>query len=439
MKRFLFITYYFPPAGGPAVQRIIKIIQYMAKNGWQSVVLTVKNGEYTSFDPQLEKEIPPETEIIRTNIFEPYRFYRKFIGKEDSYKIPLAVLSSHQKSGWKEKIANTIRANLFIPDARIGWYSYGVKAGVLAVRRDPNIRLVFSSGPPHSVHLIANSVAKKTGLPFVVDFRDPWVHIDYYHAIKRFPLTLAIDRYLEGKILSSANAITVVSPGYRDFLIIGHKNLDLSRFYIVYNGFDPEVYPQPRPNPSNDKFIITYIGNLPFSRFTPSFFSAIVQLKNKKKIDPNIFQFHFYGDIDKYVKGKLEEFNINEFLHFHDFIPHKEAMTKLCESSLLLLIINDTPTKKGIIPGKLFEYLGCNRNILGIGPADGNSADIVQETKSGVIFDYNDTENIANYLLQQYHNWQKGKYFPRQNSLSEKYKRSAQLQKIVELFNEFTR
>lgn len=434
-KRFLFITYYFPPAGGPAVQRIIKIIQYMAKMDWYPIVLTVKNGDYTSLDPNLEKEIPPETEVIRTDIFEPYTFYRRFVGKKADEKIPLAVLSSHQKAGWKEKIANTIRANLFIPDARIGWYAYGVKAGIQAVQEYPDIRLILSSGPPHTVHLIARSIAKKTGRPFVADFRDPWLHIDYYHAIKRSRITLAIDKYLEGKILSDADAITVVSPRYRDFLIMEHENINLEHFHIVYNGFDPEVYPQPRPSPPTDKFTMTYIGNLPNSRFTPAFFSAISNLQKDNKINAKSFQINFYGDVDKFIRDELSKFHIDDFLHFHDFITHQNAMQKICESNLLLLIINDTPTKKGIVPGKLFEYLGSGQNILCIGPSDGDSANILNETKSGVTFDYSEVERIEHYIYQQYQKWEKGEWMPLSTTHINQYKRSEQLKKMLELFN----
>ncbi len=435
MKRFLFITYYFPPAGGPAVQRIIKIIQYMAKNGWQCVVMTVKDGEYTSFDPQLEKEIPPETEIIRTNIFEPYRFYRKFIGKEDNYKIPQAILSSHQKASWKERIANTIRANLFIPDARIGWYFYGIKEGIQAVQKDSDIRLVFSSGPPHTVHLIARTIAKRTGKAFVADFRDPWVHIDYYHNIRRSSLALAIDRYLEKKILSHAEAVSVVSPGCLDLLLDYHKNIDQNKFQIIYNWFDPDVYPSKMPFPPDNKFILTYIGNLPLNRYTPNLYEAISRLKKENKITPDCFQLHFYGNIDASAQKEISKLQLDDFLYFHDFIPHQEAILNICKSHLLLLIINNTHTQKAIVTGKLFEYLGSRRPILCIGPVNGDAAKILQETQSGTAFDYQDLDGMKNFLYKQYQSWLKSEWQSISNKSIEKYNRAEQLKKLLFIFD----
>jgi len=439
MKRFLFITYYFPPAGGPAVQRIIRIIQYMANMGWQCVVLTVKNGEYTNLDPQLQKEIPSNTKVISTDIFEPYRFYRRFIGKKDTDKIPLAVLASHSNASWKEKIANIIRANLFIPDARIGWYFYGIKAGIQAVQKYPAIKLILSSGPPHTVHLIAKTIAKKSGLPFVADFRDPWLNIDYYHGIKRFPVTLAIDRNLEKKILSRANIITTVSPGCKNLLTDHHRNLDLSRIHIVYNGFDPAVYPQLMPEISKDKFITTYVGNVPFSRYTPAFYEAIAKLKNENKISPTQFEVHFYGNIDKSVLSELKKFGIEEFLHIYNFIPHQQTILNICKSNLLLLIINNTHTNRAIVTGKLFEYLGSRHPILCIGPVDGDAAAILKETKGGACFDYEDVNGVKHHLYEHYHNWERGTWEPIFNNNIEKYSRANQLKKLATIFNSFER
>ena len=435
MKKFLFITYYYPPAGGPSVQRIIRIIQHLAKSGWHCVVLTVNEGDYTTVDPQLIERVPANTQVIRTDFFEPYKLYRKFTGKKKEEKIPLAVLSSHSKASWKEKIANKIRMNLFIPDGRIGWYRQGVKAGIKTIKNDPDIKLVLSSGPPHTVHLIANSIARKTGLPFVADFRDPWINIDYYGELKRSFLTVALDKHLEGKVLRRADAITVVGPSCRDQIVNHHKNINLQKTHIVYNGFDADVYPKKRPDPPKDKFILTYIGNLPFNRYTPSFYQAIADLKHEKKFEAKKFQVHFYGNVDATVRKEISNFKIDEFLFFHDFVPHEQAIKAIVFSHLLLLIINDTPTKKGIVPGKMFEYLATGRYILGIGPTEGDANDVFNETGCGTFFDYSDRDGIKNFIYNQIQNWQQGKWKPIISKTKNKYNRTEQLKIFEEIFN----
>lgn len=435
MKKFLFITYYYPPAGGPSVQRIIRIIQQMANACWQSVVLTVKDGDYTTADPQLERRIPQGTRVIRTDFFEPYKLYRRFTGKKQDEKIPLAVLSSHAKAGWKERFANIVRANLFIPDGRIGWYWNGVKYGLKTIHENPDIELILTSGPPHTVHLIGAALARKTGLPFVADFRDPWVNIDYYSDMKRNPLTVAIDRWLEGRVLSLADAITVVGPSCRDQILEGHKNISIKKTEVIYNGFDPDVYPKEKIEPPRDRFILTYIGNLPFNRFIPSFYQAIAELRAENKIQKNKFQIRFYGRVDDSVKQEIAKFDIHEFLFFHDFVPHEQAIRATLESHLLLLIINDTLTKNGIVPGKMFEYLASERLVLAIGPVDGDAAKIYRQTGNGIFFDYNNIKGIKNFILRQFEDWKQGRWQPVSSKKIKQYQRSEQLKKLEVIFS----
>ncbi|HEX9970572.1 MAG TPA: glycosyltransferase, partial [bacterium] len=323
---------------------------------------------------------------------------------------------------------------LFIPDARIGWYKYAVKAGIKAIQDDPSIKVVLSSGPPHTVHLIGHTIAKRTGLPFVADFRDPWLNIDYYHDIKRSRFTLSIDRYLEGKILTHADAVTVVSPGCLDLLIEGHKNIDLDRFHVIYNGFDAEVYPDPAPQPPGDKFIITYIGNMPQSRYTPVLYQAISELKREGKISSEKFQLQFFGNIHHDVRQELQGFQIDDLLQMNDFVPHQTAIMKICQSHLLLLVINNTRTRNAIVTGKLFEYLASRRPIIAIGPTDGDAAKILCQTGTGSIFEYDDASGIKDFLFRDYQKFQQDKWQPIAGAQIDKYNRSSQLKQLFEVF-----
>ena len=439
MKKFLFVTYYYPPAGGPSVQRIIRVIQFMAKHGWQCQVLTVEHGDYTTVDPELEKRVPETTLVQRQDFFEPYKWYRKFTGKAENEKIPVAVLSSHKKSGFKEKLANTIRANLFIPDGRIGWYRPGVLAGIRLAWQEPDIRLILTSGPPHTVHLIGRRIAQITGLPFIADFRDPWINIDYYHNIWRNPLTVAIDKSLEGKVLRDAAAITVVGPGCRDQILENHPDIPLEKTHVVYNGFDPDVYPKEEILPPKDKFVFTYIGNMPFNRYIPAFFQALAELKHEGKILPQKFTLQFYGKIDQNVKAEIAKFEIDDMLRFHNFVPHEQAIRAVVASHLLLLIINDTHTKKGIVPGKMFEYLASGRFVFAIGPRDGDAAKIYRDTDAGTFFEYDDVDGMKKFLADFYEKWQKCNWKPLVYSEKiDQYQRSRQLEKFLQLFETVT-
>jgi len=142
--------------------------------------------------------------------------------------------------------------------------------------------------------------------------------------------------------------------------------------------------------------------------------------------------------VDESVKKEIDKFEIDKFLTFHDFVPHEQAIRATVESHLLLLIINDTPTKKGIVPGKMFEYLASERFVLAIGPVDGDAAKIYNETGCGKFFDYEDISGIKNFLLESYRNWQKGNWQPSDTSLISKYERAEQLAKIKEMFERLT-
>ena len=145
-KRVLIITYYWPPAGGAGVQRWLKFVKYLPQFGWDPVVYTVENGEFPVLDPSLEKDIPPGTEVIRRKIFEPYLWYKKFIGQKPDEKINAGFLSATEKPEKKERIARWIRGNLFIPDARKFW----IKPSIRFLKRylaEHSVALIVSTGP----------------------------------------------------------------------------------------------------------------------------------------------------------------------------------------------------------------------------------------------------------------------------------------------------
>ena len=127
LKKVLIVTYYWPPAGGPAIQRTLKFVKYMRFFGWEPVILTVENGEYPAIDPSLIQEIPDNIQVYKTKAFQPFQLYRMLTGKKGNTHNNANVFGQKDKT-FVERLAKWIRLNLFIPDARIGWYAYAVKA-----------------------------------------------------------------------------------------------------------------------------------------------------------------------------------------------------------------------------------------------------------------------------------------------------------------------
>ena len=171
MKKVLVITYYWPPTGGSGVQRWVKFAKYLPQFGWQPVIYTPENPEMTSVDKTLEGDIPPEAIVIKRPITEFYTLYRRLMGRGDSSVKEVNPINNRERT-FKQKLMLALRGNLFIPDPRVTWVGPSVRFLKKYLEENP-VDIIVSTGPPHSMHLIAMKVAAATGIPWVADFRDP--------------------------------------------------------------------------------------------------------------------------------------------------------------------------------------------------------------------------------------------------------------------------
>jgi glycosyltransferase involved in cell wall biosynthesis len=391
MNKVLIVTYYWPPAGGAGVQRTLKFAKYLVEYGWKPYILTVEKPDAPVYDNALLNDVREEIDVFKTKSLEPFGLYKKFTGKKPDEHIPADVLQKRDAT-FQEKIAKKIRANFFIPDAKIGWYPFAVKEGIKIIERE-KINLVFASAPPPTVALIGRKIAKRTGAKFIVDFRDPWLEIVYNQTIKRSKLTVAIDRKLERKVLKDANAVISVSKSDVDKIF--KKKVPNQNYFVITNGYDESDFPEIKRQ-KNDKFTIAYTGNMSPDRVPYVFLRALKSLKEKGITNiicdfAGKFAEEFYDEINKLGIAYL--FNIKPF------VPHNESVKILLNSDLLLLVVNNVPDNKGIIPGKLYEYFGCRKPILAIGPTDGIANQILKEVDSGVMVAYDDNKAAEEALL----------------------------------------
>ncbi|MFZ1686280.1 MAG: glycosyltransferase, partial [Flavobacteriales bacterium] len=235
MKRVLIITYYWPPNGGAGVQRWLKMAKYLPQYGWQPVVYTPSNPEVIVPDTTLERELPPEVEVVKRPITEPYSLYKRLTGRKADEKVHLGFLNEKKKKGWREDVAVWIRGNAFVPDARVWWVRPSVKF-LAEYLRAHRVDAIVSTGPPHSMHLIALGLKKRfPDLRWIADWRDPWTTIDFYHQLK---LTAWADRKhhrLERTVIRTADLNVAVGWTMAEEL----KSLGAKRTEVITNGFDP--------------------------------------------------------------------------------------------------------------------------------------------------------------------------------------------------------
>ncbi len=399
MKKVLIVTYYWPPAGGAGVQRTLKFVKYLPEFGWRPYVLTVEKPDAPVYDEGLLAEIPPQAIITKTKALEPFGAYKKFTGKNSDEKIPADVLMKKEKS-LKEKFAKFVRANFFVPDAKIGWLPYAVKEGRKIIARE-KIDLIYASAPPATVALIGYKLAKAAGVKFVADFRDPWLEIVYNQTMKRSKITVALDSLLEKKVLENADAIVTVSEDIANLLKSKSGNENV---FVIPNGYDESDF-QTIGKRNNDKFTIAYTGAMSPDRVPYAFLNALARMK--KEGVSNI-KCVFAGRFAEEFHAEIERLDIADYFEIKNFVPHEESVKILLSSDALLLVINNVPNNKGILTGKMFEYLGCKKPIFAIGPVGGDADKILRETGSGAMADYDDNERAYEILKTFYENWKNG-------------------------------
>ncbi|HEY5510699.1 MAG TPA: glycosyltransferase family 4 protein [Prolixibacteraceae bacterium] len=401
MKKILIITYYWPPSGGAGVQRWLKFSKYLPELDFEPVILTVdeKEASYAQLDYSLLKEVDPGLTVHKTKTFEPYNLYRKLSNKKE---IPYGGFSNQKKITFFEKFSRFIRGNLFVPDPRKGWSSYAYKKASELINNE-KIEVIVTTGPPHSTHLIGRKLKKKMGVKWVADFRDPWTDIYYYQDLYHIGLVTRFDRWLEKCVLSEADKIITVSEEVGKLLLkkIPHSP---GKIAIIPNGFDEADFEQAVPV-QNEMFTITYTGTISMIYRIEQFIEAVCRLPGKVKEEIRI---RFVGNVPDEIIHLFDLNNLSSMVEVMGYIPHEQAISQMKGASLLLMAIPDTPDNKGIVTGKLFEYLAARKPVLAIGPEGGDVDILIDKCKAGKLFSYENTEGMKNFILEIFQQYSAG-------------------------------
>jgi glycosyltransferase involved in cell wall biosynthesis len=422
MNSVLIVTYYWPPAGGPGVQRVLKFSKYLQEFNWRPYILTVKNGEFPAVDDSLKDEIPTGITIYKTFNPEPTVLYKCLTGKKKT--IPTFILNPDERDTRKKKIARWIRLNLLIPDAKRYWLRFAVRKGMRIIRQN-HIDLIFTSSPPHTTQLIGRKIAQKSSLPWVADFRDPWSDAFWQYKMGRV-FFKEHDKKLEKKVLRDANRIITVSAD----LVNLFKQKILRGYEIIPNGFDETDFTGVKKE-SSDQFRITYVGNLAKNQPITPLLDALVQLEEPvlKRIT-----FTFYGTAHASIHDQIHKRQLQHFVAFKPYIPHRQMIREIVNAELLLLVIPRVPENRGILTGKLFEYLATGNFILGIGPEEGDAATILKETGCGTMFPYD--SNLTAVLKQRYQRWLNHEKLEVNKMEIQQYTRRNQTGQLVKIFEQ---
>ena len=443
-KKVLIVTYYWPPAGGPGVQRWLKFAKYLPEFGWEPIIYTPENPSYPLVDETLIKEVPQDLKIVKTNIWEPYQIAEKFSKSNKKFKGGQFDVGKNQS--FVSKLSIFIRGNFFIPDARKFWVKPSIKF-LKEYLTENHIDTIVTTGPPHSLHLIGLELKKELpNLKWIADFRDPWTEISYYKHLKLTSSSDKKHRQLEKSVFE--NADLTLATSYTD---AENFRKNGANAFCVTNGFDVSESLSvgeleslnETPKPSNyktlkPKFTLSYVGVLEQLRNPENLWKSLKDLCETNPDFANDFELKFVGRIDEIILQQLKHLGIDHIVNNLGYLAHDESVNEMENSDLLLITNFPNESSKGIIPGKLFEYLATGKQIISFGPKDADVEKILNKTKAGKHFDYSENEEISDFILSLYKDWKSGKSIQNSANINE-FSRKELTQKLAELLTDLKR
>lgn len=421
-RRVLVVAYYFPPMGLSGVQRVAKFVRYLPAHGWDPVVLTVHPGGYFAFDQALLDEIEEaEVPVIRTASWDPTRMF----GRAKEVKLP--------NESRRARLAR-LSQWVFVPDNKIGWLPPAVTTGWRLAREQP-FDAVLSSAPPYTGHLIGTAISRITDTPLVADFRDDWLGNPrhtyptklhrHVHArmerwvMKRAARVTAINRYIAASLgerhPASADAIRVIPQGYdaADF----QQEIDLARkarMRLLYTGV---FYHAQRPD---------------------VFLRGLARLIDRRPELRSRVEAVFAGLLPAHTERLIERLHLQNVVRHLGYLDHDETVAQLQQADVLWMTVGRQRGEEQISTGKLFEYVGSRKPVLGLVPP-GAAADALRAYGAGLIVDPDDTEGVAAALEQLYRQWEEGRLPAPDDGFVQRHERSRLAEHLADLLDASTR
>ena len=421
MKTVLIITYYWPPSGGSGVQRWLKFTSYLGSFGWHPIILTPENPQFSSHDPSLENEVHPDTEVLKLPIWEPYHLVSKNQLKQGS--------TSTSTSSWMK----FVRGNLILPDPRIFWKRPAVRF-LKEYLKTRHVDAIITTGPPHSMHLIGKRIHKKLGIPWVVDFRDPWSTWDMLDEFHTGALARGYHRRLEKGVVKTADAVITVSPAWAKELSDRYR----APVEVITNGYDPVDFQNTEPS-RPEKFRLMHFGLINEFRHVPALWEALAEVREKNPAMEDMLEVQLYGVMDDQLKRWfLEECPVKSCVKLHEPVSHEKVLELYCEAAVLLLFMNKSENAAGHIPGKLFEYLAAERPILALGDPRGDTAGIIRQCQAGEVVLWDDKTRLLETITNMFENYLSTARVPSDNAARAAYSRVQLTGKLAGVLDKIT-
>ncbi|MGD8396132.1 MAG: glycosyltransferase [Candidatus Eiseniibacteriota bacterium] len=419
----LYVAYFFPPLGGGGVQRTVKFLKYLRPLGWRSEVVTVRARDYWVSDTTLAADVPADTRIWRTAAPTGLSLLGWFGGRRRPGRVPAtdSAATGGRTSPRSTLLFRALRGLtgwFLIPDAYIGWLPFAWRA-VRRRLRAGGIDALLTTSSPDTAHLVGLLLGRRRGVPWVADFRDPWVR----RLTLRTPTALhrRLHVWLEGRVLAAADRVLVTNAATRDDFVARHPKVPASRFAVIPNGVDPADLPAdwetapaanepslaatlgagPRPAAPGGAPVLELLhaGLLSDRRTLAPVLAALVRVLEDEPARRERLELVQLGPRERINDRLVAEHGLESVVRFAPPVEHATVLRAMRAAGALLLLECGGERGALITPGKLFEYLASRRPILAVVP-EGPAADLVRELGAGEVVDPDDRDRLAATLAR---------------------------------------
>lgn len=393
VNRVLVIAYYFPPMGMSGVQRTLKFVKYLPHHGWEPTVLTITPTAYYALDYAMMEELEESgVKTVRTNSLDPTRLFDK--GKP--VKMP------HEKLRGLLSILSQI---VFIPDNKIGWKREALRVG-RQLMHEQQFDVIFSTAPPYTCHLIGQELSREFGVPLVLDYRDAWVDNPLHFYLT--PFHKLAHQKLERRVLKTSSRVITINRRIKELMISRYGFLSYNDIAIIPQGFDPEDFQLDDgvELPFSRKMRFTYAGTFYRNRTPKYFLVALAQLLKDRPGLRDRIEAVFIGTFRKENMGLIESLGLQDLVKVFGYLDHKAAVRYLMTSDVLWLTIGNGNGEDMISTGKLFEYIGARKPILGLVP-EGIAKATILASKAGTVAGPQDVAEIKKAIENLFQQWEK--------------------------------
>ncbi|MES2537884.1 MAG: glycosyltransferase [Pseudomonadota bacterium] len=374
VKRVLMIAFHFPPfSGSSGILRTLKFARYLPESGWQPIVLTPHVRAYANTSDEQLAEIPEQVSVH-----------------------PAFCLDSSRHLAFRGRYLRL----LTLPDRWVSWWFGAIPAGIKLIRKlQPAI--IWSTYPIATAHLIALTLHRLTGIPWVADMRDPMT--DEVHP--SHPLTRRAYQWIERKTLAHCTRAVCTTPGTIRIYRERYPDIPASRYSLIENGYDEENFAAAAAGASiaasgGKPFVLLHSGVVyPSERDPTQLFEALASLAQEGKISAATFQLVLRaGGHDEHLGNLITRHGVASLVKLAPALPYREALSEMLSADGLLLLQASNCNSQ--IPAKLYEYLRAQRPVLGLTDPIGNTAGALIDAGIDTIAPLDSTEAIRHALLR---------------------------------------